>query len=354
MSNTSNQPLKVSRTTFLKDPIDAFEIMVPSSKEKRKASSASKLRSKITNQSPSAPFQKEKSSSIIQKHLDRIISVHNTFSNDKRNSESSIQKPKTRPQSSKLRKGVTYKIINKVNKKQFDLKQMILCENCKEKQTSASKCICGSEDKILNFQIEIRPILNTDKFQLLLGKKEFVVNAAEPVDLNIKLEKGERKSVKLIKSPDLVLKEDLMLDSMHVNTPSFHGISEKMMDIEHFKQFSNVNEFEVSFAEGHEEFDGIFKEIQELNEILTSVQSGKGRIKDFSHKFDEIMEKIQELSSENVKEHLEGIRKIVNNYFDLMICKENDPRLLHKKLDLRLASKSNTINGLIQGNNKLY
>lgn len=354
MNSNINQPLKISRTTFLKDPIDAFEIMVPSSKEKRKASSASKLRSKITHHSPSAPFQKEKSSSIIQKHLDRIISVHNTFTNDKRNSEGNIQKPKNRPQSSKLRKGVTYRSLNKPSRKRLDLKQVILCENCKEKQNFASKCGCGSQSKILSFPIEIRSILNTDKFQLLIGKKEFIVSSAEPMDLVVKLENNEKKIVKSSKSPGLCIKEELLLESVHVNTPSFQAVSERFLDTGSYKGGCHINEFEVSFAEGHEEFDGIVKSIHELNEMLGLFISGHNNVKGFSQRIDEVIEGIEKMCGEYVREHLESLRKIISSYFCIVVSKESEPRLLHKKLDLRLGSKSNTSAGFIQNTSKQF
>jgi len=207
----------------------------------------------------------------------------------------------------------------------------------------------------LNIPIEIRSILNTDKFQLLVGKKEFIISSVEPMDLVIKLENNEKKIVKSSKSPELCIKQELLLETLHVNTPSFQAISERFLDSGGLSRGCKVSEFEVSFAEGHEEFDGVLKRIQELNEMLGSLISGQSMvIKSFSQRIDEVIEGIENLCSEYVKEHLKSLRNIISSYFCVVISKESEPRLLHKKLDLRLGSKSNTSAGVIQNTNKQF
>ena len=341
MNTHSNQLLKVSRNTFLKDPIDAFEIMVPSSKEKRKASSASKLRSKITHHSPSAPFQKEKSNSIIQKHIEKII--HSTFSNDKRNSEGNINKSKPRLHSGKMRKGVTYRDPGKNNRKVLEIKENFSCFRCKSNNFFRSTCsMCGNEIKRVGFSMEIKAIPhNPDKVQLIVCKKEFVVNLSEAFEISAKIiEKEEKKSSK-VKSIELESKHHWAADTLCVATPSFQGNNEGFIEAK-LNSGNFANDFDVSFADKYDEVDKVRRKIEDLNEdLLRFKEEGKDiKIKEFSERMVEILDEIASKTDQQIQDCINQLNNIIKSNFKLI---NNKPHmsLLHKKLDLRFAEKAN-------------
>lgn len=340
MNTHSNQLLKVSRNTFLKDPIDAFEIIVPSSKEKRKASSASKLRSKITHHSPSAPFQKEKSSSIIQKHIEKL--GHGTFTNEKRNSEGNINKSKPRPHSGKMRKGVTYRNPGKNNMKVLEIKENFSCFKCKSSDFFKSPCSkCGNDSKRVNFSMEIKAIPhNPDKLQLIVCKKEFVVNLSEVFEISAKItERDELKSSR-IKSIELESKHHWTSDTLYVTTPSFQGVNEVFVDT-NLKPGNFVNDFEISFAEKNEEWDEVNKKIEELNETLMRYKDeGKdAQVTEFSEKLANVLDEIADRTDQQIKDCIDQVNKMLRIYFKF-ISSKSGVSLLHKKLDLRFASKT--------------
>ena len=341
MNTHSNQLLKISRNTFLKDPIDAFEIMVPSSKEKRKASSASKLRSKITHHSPSAPFQKEKSNSIIHKHIEKII--HSTFSNDKRNSEGNISKTKPRLHSGKMRKGVTYRDPGKNNRKVLEIKESFSCFRCKSSNFFKSTCsMCGNESKRLNFSMEIKAIPhNPDKVQLIVCKKEFVVNLSEAFEVSAKIIEKEEKKSSRVKSIELEPKHHWAADPLCVATPSFQGNNEVFIEAR-LDSGKFVNDFEVSFADKYEDWDKVNKKIEELNEDLQRLkEEGKEiRVKEFSERMVEILEEVASRTDQQIRECIGQLNKVIKSNFKLASSKPHTS-LLHKKLDLRFAEKAN-------------
>ena len=115
--------LKSNKTIVLKDQTEGI---MP--KDKRKTVSASKLRSRLSQHGPSTPILKEKPLSTIQKQLDKLCLANS----DKRNSDGVLQsKPKTRPQSStKIRKSVFYKPLNKNIEEIVELPKIQICPYC--------------------------------------------------------------------------------------------------------------------------------------------------------------------------------------------------------------------------------
>ena len=352
MNTHSSQLLKLSRNTFLKEPIDAFEIIVPGSKEKRKASSASKLRSKITHHSPSAPFQKEKSSSIIQKHIEKI--VHGTFSNEKRNSEGNINKSKPRPHSGKMRKGVTYRNPGKNNTKVLEIKENFSCFKCKSSDFFKSPCSkCGNDSKRVNFSMEIKAIPhNPDKLQLIICKKEFVVNLSEAFEISAKITEKDDKKSSRIKSIELGSKHQWTFDTLSVTTPSFQGAGEVFADTS-LRPGNFVNDFEISFAEKYEEWDEVYKKIEELNETLARYKDERKDVKlmEFSEKLAQALDEIASRADQQVKDCIDQVNKMLEIYFKYTANKSN-VSLLHKKLDLRFASKTTASTGASANSSK--
>jgi hypothetical protein len=341
--NSLNNQAKVSRTSFLKDPVDALEIMIPSSKDKRKASSASKLRSKITHHSPSAPFQKEKSSSIIQKHIERII--HSTFSSEKRNSEGNIHKSK-RPSSGKQRKGVTFR---SGKKKILEIQENLTCSECKKPTFLDFSCKeCKNSSKTLNFSMEIKPIPhNSEKIQVTIGKQDFLVNFSETLEISVKIPNDFKEIHEKIKNFEPDVRNGWSADMLMVTTPSFQGTSEKLIE-NHLKTGNFLNDFEVSFAENGKNFEFLNSKVEELDKILTGFKQDLGKeskVSEFSEKLMQVFDGISEVSNDGVKELMERMKKIMKVYFKCFVNR-SQVSLLHKKLDLRFAGIGNTSTGV--------
>lgn len=255
--------LKVSKTSYLKDHFENIEISLPSSKDKRKASSTSKLRSRITQHSPLAPTPKEKSPSIIQKNLDKLITIQ-ASQTEKRCLESSlINKHKSRPLSSgKTKKGTTLRPVAKTKKLDLEIQQNLICLDCKSScpiKSINDPCFsCGKFNKGFSVLSEFRILPNTNKVVFVVNNKEAFLNKNEQCEIVFKIPENNEMSKlhrKYNNKVGITAETAWDINNTHVPTPSFQGNIEGSIEEKPENGILEALEREISFAEGHE-FEG--------------------------------------------------------------------------------------------------
>ncbi|OMJ91986.1 hypothetical protein SteCoe_5301 [Stentor coeruleus] len=251
--------LKVSKTSYLKDHFENIEISLPSSKDKRKALSTSKLRSKITQHSPLTPTPKEKASNIIQKHIDKLITIQ-TSQIEKRSLESSLSnKNKTRPLSSgKTKKSTTLRPVPKSTKLDLEIQQNPICLECKNscqiKSINDPCFYCGKFNKGFSVLTELRILPNTNKVLFVVNDRETFLNKNELCEIVFKIPENNGISKLHRKFSNKVgINTELGWDvkNSHISTPSFKENNDKNLKEKQENMALEVLEREVSFAEGH-------------------------------------------------------------------------------------------------------